>query len=302
MHSDDCQISINLHELVKKESDGTLTNEDFTRIWTDVVSLPIYRFEYVIRTSKHTAVGYDKNQAVFYGLLVHIFKTLCNMRRIVCKRVIDVYVANFHIRTLVESCTRLLYFLDHPEEVDIFRKNSIKPELKFKKIILDNMNSRDKDFYCGESEYEENLLKSIQESLDSAEYDGNEAIPKLHNMYEMMQDQDLTIMYTPYASSSHFVHCDWSAIFKYYLDENGGKYYPCFDDYEVDIRLLNPILLLCYHTLRIFLLKYPGHCVEQSLLDDIKFDKNIIVMLERMHHNYLHKMPLETDIEQFIEL
>lgn len=302
MHLDGGQASIDLYELVKKESDGSLKNEDFTRIWTDVVILPMCRFEYVIRTSKHTAIGYDKDQAVFYGLLVHIFKTLCNMRRIVCQRVIDVYVANFHIRTLVESCTRLLYFLDHPEEVEIFRKNSIKPELRFKKIILNSINSRDKDLYHGESEYEEELLKSIQESLDSAGYDDSEAIPKMHNMYEMMQDQDLTIMYTPYASSSHFVHCDWSAIYKNYLNEDGEKYYPCFDDYEVDIRLLNPILLLCYHALRIFLLKYPGHCIEQSLLDDIKCDKNIITMLDRMHHNYLHKMPLETDIEQFIEL
>ena len=56
--------TINLTELLIKEMEGTLRNEDFTRIWTDVVMMPIYRIEYIISNSKHTEIGYDRDMAI----------------------------------------------------------------------------------------------------------------------------------------------------------------------------------------------------------------------------------------------
>jgi hypothetical protein len=120
--SDFFELEIDLGELFELEANETLKNEDFTRIWTNVVGLPMSRFEYVIKSSEHTTNGYDKDQAVFYGLLVHIYMTLSYMRRTTCKRVIDINTAQFYNRTLLESNTRLLYFLHHPEEIDTFRK------------------------------------------------------------------------------------------------------------------------------------------------------------------------------------
>lgn len=111
-------------------------------------------------------------------------------------------------------------------------------------------------------------------------------------------------MYSPYASASHFIHYDWAAISKYSLSEKDGKYYPNFEDYEVDIRLLNPVLSICYHTLEEFIKNFPGHCIKHSSsssLESIKSDKKIIAILDRMHHNYLHNLPLKTDIERFVQ-
>ena len=295
-----CNIDIDLTELFKLDATGQLKNEDFTRIWTDVVGLPMLRFEYIVRASEHTKNGYDVDQAVFYGLLIHISKELTYLRRITCKRVIDINTAFFHVRAILESCTRVQYFLNHPERIDDYRKNSIKPELKLKNLILENRKSRDGDFYKGEYEYEEGLLKSIQNSLIRA---GNTEgkLARETNVYDMMKDLDLGSMYSSYATASHFIHPDWISTSIYSLKEQDGKFYPDYDDYEVDIRLLNPLLLICYDTIEKFITKYNGHKIEPQIIEELQSDKNLIIAFDRMHHNFLQKLPLNTDIDKFIQ-
>ena len=97
------EITINLNELLLKEALGSLKNNDFTKVWTDVVMMPIYRIEYIITTSKHTETGYDLDQAFYYGLLNRIRAFLCYERRIVCEQLINLELSSILSRVILED-------------------------------------------------------------------------------------------------------------------------------------------------------------------------------------------------------
>ena len=63
------EITINLNELLLKEAQGSLTNSDFTKVWTDVVMMPIYRIEYIITTSKHTETTITTKLSIMVSLI-----------------------------------------------------------------------------------------------------------------------------------------------------------------------------------------------------------------------------------------
>ena len=119
--------TINLNDLIVKYSNSELRNDDFTKMWTKVVMLPLSRIEYIISESAHTKNGYDIDQALYYGILNRIGKVLSFERRLVCCDMLDMEFAQIISRILLEDNIVLEYFLRHPEKLDEYRSRLPSP-------------------------------------------------------------------------------------------------------------------------------------------------------------------------------
>lgn len=294
------EITINLNELLLKEAQGSLTNNDFTKVWTDVVMMPIYRIEYIITTSKHTETGYDHDLAFYYGLLNRIRAFLCYERRIVCAQLMNFELSSILSRTILEDNIALQYFLLHPEKLDDYRKSCFKAEMNFEDSVLKNRKER-KEFDPAMYEWEERLLRSVNRAYSTigmtSEQIRSIKLPKPPQILDMAREVDLEVMYTSYRLECHSAHGDWFDISRYFLEEKDGKFYPRFTEDGADIRKLNPIQFIVYKTLSEFIKTIKGHGIDPAIEKDFDEDMKLIQALERMHFNFLNKMPLTMDVE-----
>lgn len=294
------EITINLNELLLKEAQGSLTNSDFTKVWTDVVMMPIYRIEYIITTSKHTETGYDHDQAFYYGLLNRIRAFLCYERRIVCAQLINFELSSILSRVILEDNIALQCFLLHPEKLDDYRKSCFKAEINFEDSVLKNRQER-KEPDPAMYEWEERLLRSVSRAYSTigmtSEQIRTMKLPKPPQILDMAREVDLEVMYSSYRLECHSAHGDWFDISRYFLEEKDGKFYPRFTEDGADIRKLNPIQFIVYKSLREFIRTIKGHRIDRSIEKDFDGDEKIIRTLERMHFNFLNKCPLVTDLE-----
>lgn len=100
-------VDNDMKDLFEKESTGQLSSDDFLRVWTDLICLPMYWYEDVIESSEHTKNGYNRDQAVIYGLLTRMYKTMCYERRITCKRVNSRLFAFVFSRMIFEDAIKV---------------------------------------------------------------------------------------------------------------------------------------------------------------------------------------------------
>lgn len=294
------KITINLNELLLKETLGSLKNNDFTKVWTDVVMMPIYRIEYIMTTSKHTETGYDYDQALYYGLLNRIRAFLIYERRIVCEQLINLELSSIFSRIILEDNITLQYFLRHPEKLDDYRKSCFKAEICFEDRVLKNRTER-KETDPALHEWEDRLLKSVNRAYATigmtSEQIRSVKLPKPPQVLEMAREVDMEIMYTSYRLESHSAHGDWFDISRYFLEERDGKFYPRFTEDGTDIRKLNPMLFVVYKSLSEFVRTVKGHGIDVSIEKEFDGDQRIIRTLEQMHVNFLNKRSLITDLK-----
>ncbi|QUA54032.1 DUF5677 domain-containing protein [Aristaeella lactis] len=288
------EISIDLNELLIKEADGSLKSDDFDMLWTNIVMLPIYRIEYIINTSKHTETGYDIDQAFYYGLLNRIRAFLCYERRIVCKHLLNLELSSILNRSVLEDNITLRYFLNHPEELDDYRKSCFRAEIEFEDIIYKNRENRKEDPVM--YNWEEELLRSIHRAYSTIGLNSEQIrsfrLPKSPMILDMAREVDLEIAYTSYRMECHSTHGDWFDISRYFLIEKEGKFYPRFAEDYADIRKFSPMLLLVYETIHSFINTVLGHGIDKCIEDEIQKDIIMIQKFEHMHFNYTKGRPL----------
>ncbi len=224
--------------------------------------------------------------------MIRIYKFLCYSRRITCARLNVRTTAAIISRNIMESSVNLQYLIKHPDKLNEYRKSSLKPEKEFEELIKKNRSKRTKEENELYAEYENRILRSISETYHVANMSPDEKIPKLDTMRDRMDDIGLSDLYIPYGSDSHSIHGDWVDTEKYFLKKENERYYPNFDDYEVDIRQLNSITIVCYESLIYFLNNYPDHGITDIMVEDLEKDMRIIMTLEQWHQNFLNQRPL----------
>ena len=289
------EVTIDLSELLEKEATGTLKNDDFSRVWTNVVMMPIYRIEYIIRESNHTKAGYNLDEAFYYGLLNRIRAFLCYERRIVCAKLLNLELCSVINRIILEDNISLRYFIIHHEKLDDYRKSCFRGEIEFEDQILKNREERKHDdpiIY----KWEEGLLDSIKRAYSTVGLTSEQIrtirIKQPPKVQDMAKEVDLDILYTSYRLECHSTHGDWFDISRYFLQEKDGLFFPRFEEDKIDIRKINPMLLPTCETILFFLQKIKGHGLDESVNSEIYKDIQLIQDFDRMHFNYIKKLPL----------
>lgn len=299
----DKQIEIDLHldELIEKARDGTVENVDFTKIWCNIALMPAYRIEYIINFSAHTEVGYNRDEAVVYGLLVRLFKLLCFERRIVCKQLMTTTLAAFFERMILEGIINIEYFIKCFDErlLNDFRLNSLKAEAFFEKTIREDIAKN-----AGQSsDWQERLLASIHHTYKKTNSSYEEVRSKkikLPSISEKFRTTGNERLYdVSYRTKCHDIHGDWVDLALNYLtfDEETARFSPNFQEYQADLRQLNPPLIICYEMLKKFVQDFPGHGLPHSLYDEITDDQRIILFFDRMHFNFVNQYDLFDGID-----
>ena len=291
------EVTINLNGLLIKEAQGTLQNVDFTRIWTDVVLMPMYRIEFIIRNSKHTEVGYDRNMAFYYGMLNRIGMYLAWERRLVCKQLMNLELSSIFGRVVLEDNITLQYYLRHQEKLEDYRKSSFKAEKALEDNIKANMEARDTPD-LDMSQMEDRMLRSIYRAYATAGLSSedihNERLPSLPQVATMAKEVDVEQLYNTYRIECHATHGDWFDISRYFLEERDGRFYPRFVEDGTDIRKLNPLLEIGYKTLFEFVGILDGHGLD--IEDDLMADLKLIKDFDYMHFNFINKKPIATGL------
>lgn len=299
-------ITNDILELCEKERKHEVKSIDFTRIWCDFALLPIYRIEYFIKTSLHTQKGYDKNEAVIYGQLMRIYRMLCFQRRLTCKRVMTTELAGLFERIIMEDSINLQYYiLNYNDSVlEDFRVHSLRPEAFFEEAICDDIAENNGQI----TEWQEQLLDSIHSTYNKAGKAGTpfeeikNAKIKTPSIWEKFRTTGNQRLYDiAYRTKSHSIHGDWVDFTLNYLcyNEDTLTFSPNFQEYQADIRQLNPALLVCCEALKSFLKSFPGHGLPQNLYTEISDDQNLLLLLDDMHTNYLSKRKLLDGIDSY---
>lgn len=294
-------IEIDLNDLLRKESEGTLTDSDFLEMWTRIVLCPLYRTEQIIQYSAHTSDGYTSDQAVIYGLLVHICKLIRTDRHLTCKHENTCELASVLQRMIFESNITVQFLIKNPDKINSYRKSGLKGSKKFYEEIQKNREGRqdsDSDLY----QWEEQILQSVKHRFDESGCSPDDSLPVFPRMYQRMKDIGFESGYFAYAMDSDIVHTSWPHVAEYSLVKKNGRYYPDFNEYGEDVRLLNPMLLLCYESLKLFITSYPGHMLTYPTLSELDEDQKLLAIFDSMHQNYLGGRRLTYGIEEAIRI
>lgn len=293
-------ISNNINELLQKNESNRVKNEDFTKTWCDISILVASYFELIIQTSLHTQNGYTKNEAVIYGLLMRIFRILCYQRRLVCKQLMTTILAGFFERMLLEGNINLQYFISNYDDsvLNAFRLRSLKAETLFEEAINNDISQNGGH----PSSWQSRLLNSIHNTYNKAQATYEEAKKtnvKLPNIEQRFNNTGNKRLYDiAYRTKCHDIHGDWVDFTLNYLiyDENTKTFCPNFQEYKADLRQLNPALIICCDTLIKFIEHFPGHGLSQDICDEINLSKQLVILLENMHDNFLNKRDLLENI------
>lgn len=285
-------VDNDMKDLFEKESTGQLSDDVFLRAWTDVVCLPIYWYRFVIESSEHTKSGYDRNQAVIYGLLTRMYKIMCYERRITCNRVNSRLFAFTFSRMIFDDAIKVQYFIKHPDEIDNYCKYGLRADKELLGSINRNQSSRVEEMSQNFIEWESELKDRAEEKFRKQNVDVNEKLKNITSMSNMLKDLGMEGMYGIYAISSDSVHGGWANLQQEFLIESNGKYHPYFDDYEEDIRQILDIIPLCFIALKFFIESFHGHGISQEVLTKIDEDVKRIYALVDIHQNYVKNKPL----------
>ena len=284
-------IQNDFFELLEKENSGTLTNDDFMKTWTDVVLLPIASIEDIVSNSKHTEVGYTKNQAVLYGLLLRIMSLLIDERRLACKQLINYNMSTVFSRMIIETTVNFIYLLQNQDYIVTFCKLSAKADKEFIHDIYRNRRRRkieggdvDEQYL----KYEEGLLESAKKAVIEAGANFSKDNLKQKSIKEKVKAVGYERLYSSFGLESHAIHGDWLDISRNYLVKEGDMYYPKFHKKYTDIRKLNPILTLIYEALSQFIVSYEGHGIDKEMLQRLQQESDIVNDLDLMHYNFVH--------------
>ncbi len=297
------EIDLYLDELIEKGHNGTIKNTDFTKSWCNTVLVVASRIEYIVHSSKHTKEGYSKDEAVIYGLLVRLFKLLCFQRRLVCNQIMTTTVAAFFERMILEEVINIEYFIENYDRklLNNFRLNSLKPETFFEEAIVGDISEN-----AGQSTaWQERLLKSIHvtyEKANSSYEEVKSSKVRLPNISEKFRATGNKRLYDiSYRTKCHDIHGDWVDLTQNYLNYNheNNKFTPNFQEFQADLRQLNPILIICCDMLQKFIKDFPGHGLPHSLYNKIEEDQRVIFLLDKMHFNFLNKQDLLDGIDNF---
>lgn len=287
-----------IHDLLAGEVNGSLKNADFTKAWETVVLLPISRICFIIDNAQQTQRGYDKNTAVYFGLLNRINDFLQNERRIVAAGLMDEELSSIFSRIILEDNIKLQYYLRHPEKLDDYRRATIKGEIEYEKVINANREAREPNPEL--DAYEDKLLDSIHKAYVIADYDGKTKVPGVPDMRAMAKDVDLEQLYVTYRMECHYTHGDWFDLTRNYLKEENGLYFPRESSRDTDIRKLNPILEICYKTMNEFLEMIHDHGIATDFLYELDQDEAFIRMFDHMHYNFIGHRPLRYNIDKIL--
>lgn len=277
--------------LIKKDS-GKLQNDDFTKVWCDISIWLLSEIECIIRESAHTQKGYEQKEAVVYGLLIRIFRLLQTQRRLVCKGCMTEFTAANLERLLLETSINLQYYIKNYKSIDAFRDfvlNGLKAEVYFEDGINADVQKQD----GAATEWQANRLESIHEAYKSAgtsyEKLKSEKVSSPSICTKFDNTNNARLYNIAYRTKCHDVHGDWEDLAQNYLrfDECSGLFYPKFEEYRADIRQLNPILLVCCDTLKLFLQEVPGHNLSQEHNNTVENLIESISYLERLHADFL---------------
>ena len=295
------EIDLHLDELIRKGHNGTIKNTDFIATWCNMVLVVASRIEYIVLSSEHTKVGYNKDEAVIYGLLVRLFKLLCFQRRLVCNQIMTTSVAAFFERMILEEVINLEYFIENYDRklLNDFRLNSLKPETFFEEAIVGDINEN-----AGQSTaWQERLLKSIHATYEKASSSYEEVrsskvrLPSISEKFRATGNKRLYDI--SYRTKCHDIHGDWVDLTQNYLSysHENNTFTPNFQEFQADLRQLNPILIICCDMLQKFIKDFPGHELPHSLYDEIEEDQRVIFFLDKMHFNFLNKQDLLDGID-----
>lgn len=296
------KIIFGINELFIKEESKTLENSDFTRVWLDIVMLPMIQIESFISNSAHTKAGYTRDQAVIYGLLLRIYKTLTMERRIVCAQLINRQLATMFSRVLLEDNINLQYYIRHPEKIDDFCKSCVKAEQELAALIDKRRSESAETWTETMLKWEDGLMESVNRGLSIAGVTRNDKLPRTPDMKTKAKDVGLEELYTSYRIECHVIHGDWFDIARYSMTEKDGRFYPKFEIDGTDIRQFNPILEIVYKSLDDFITLYQGHGIDLSITEELKKDVTVIHNFDVMHFNFLHHVPLITELEDQVEI
>ena len=245
-------VDNDIKELFEKESTGQLFDDDFLRVWTDIIGLPIYWYEYVIGSSEHTKIGYDRNQAVIYGLMIRIFKTMCYERRITCKRVNSRLFAFVFMRMIFDDAIKLQYLIKHPEEIENYCRSGLRGDQELLRNINRNQSNRTEEVSPSYIEWESELKSRAEERFRKQCLAVDDRLKNIADMRKMLKDLDMEGLYGIYATSSDSLHGGWANLQYEFLTEENGKFYPNFDDHDEDVRQILDIVQFCFISLKYF--------------------------------------------------
>lgn len=285
-------VDNDMKDLFERESTGQLSEDDFVRVWTDLIGLPMYWYEYVIESSEHTKNGYNRDQAVIYGLLTRMYKTMCYERRITCKRVNSRLFAFTFTRMIFDDAIKVQYFIKHPDEIDNYCISSLRGDKELLELISRNQSNRTEEASPDFIEWESGLKDRAEERFRKQGMDVREKLARITDMRKMLKDLDMEETYVLYAISSDSVHGGWASIHQEFLIEENGRYYPNFNDHDVDVRQILDIIQFCFITLKFFLESFHGHGIPQEILTEIIEDMNRINSLVEVNQNYVRNKPL----------
>jgi len=161
---------------------------------------------------------------------------------------------------LLESNINLQYYIKNYATNDVFwafQLKSLKPKIYFEDEI--NADIKEQDGIA--TKWQVDLLESIHLAYKRADTSYAElkftkiSCPSIKTKFNDTKSKKLYNI--AYRTKCHDVHGDWEDLAQNYLkyEKNSGLFYPRFDEYRVDIRQFNPILLVCCMTLTEFLQK-----------------------------------------------
>lgn len=289
-------ICNDIDELLQKNESNSVKNEDFTKTWCDMAILVASQIEFIVRTSLHTQNGYNKNEAVIYGQLMRIVRMLCYQRRLVCKQVMTTILAGFFERMLLEGNINLQYFIlnYNDSELNDFRLHSLKAEAIFEEVINNDIAQNGGQ----PSLWQSNLLNSIHDTYNKAQTTYEEvkkSKAKLPNICQKFNNTGNQKLYdVAYRTKCHDIHGDWVDFTQNYLtyDNTTNTFSPNLQEYDADLRQLNPILIICCDTLIKFIKHFPGHGLSEDICDEINQSMQLAFLLENMHDNFINKKDL----------
>lgn len=102
--------------LLINKSKGEWTDNDFIGVWDVLVSIVLFKLEFHIKTSKHTELGYTKDEALIYGHLARLFDLIKMQRRMVLSRSATREILKIVSRSIIETSVTLEYILTNQSD------------------------------------------------------------------------------------------------------------------------------------------------------------------------------------------
>jgi hypothetical protein len=256
----------------------------------------LYKLEFYINTSSHTANGCTKEQAIFYGQLARLFDLLKMQRRMVLTDSATREILQILNRSIMETSVTLEYMIEnnHPKLLDDYIMDSLRMTSAYEDEVLENIKAKGGN----PSPIEESILKSIDDerkkcSLSRGDVDNwskkkSSLVGFLARFKAVGKEQMYNIAYK---GGSQSVHGNWETLSKNYLkhDNSTGLFRIDLSDDIIDIRLVNPQLYLIINVMIVFLADYSGHGLDQGDIEILNHLSIGVKQLEDEHELFMER-------------